>query len=147
MFPTDTKILIVDDSEEFRDLIAIQLSRLGYRNLLQADNGHTGLEMIREYEKKGENIGLILLDWHMPVMNGLNFLIGAKAGKVSRLIPVLVLTAENDVKEVIHAISAGAADYLVKPVENDELLREKMNTIWDRFILPSRSAGAGAKKP
>lgn len=134
MFPTDSKILVVDDSAPARTLIKGLLVRTGYKNVQEAEDGKVALGMVRQNHATGVPFRLIVLDWNMPVMPGIHFLVELKADIKFREVPVLIVTSEKDVKQVVQAISAGAADYVVKPFD-DALLLDKMKAIWKRVSL------------
>lgn len=139
MFPVDTRFLIVDDSPALRNLERGQLSRLGYKDVVEADDGQMALELATEHQSKGRPFGIILLDWNMPVMTGIDFLAKIKADPVLKAIPVLLVTAESDLKQVIQAISTGASDYLVKPFDEYQL-KAKLFSVWDRTDKMKRAS-------
>ena len=131
MFPVDSKILLVDDSTSLRAMVKNQLLGMGYKKIFEAENGSVALEQVKGSLATGSSFNLILCDWNMPVMNGINFLVEIKADIKLRSIPVLIVTAESDVKQVVQAISAGASDYIVKPFD-ENILAEKMKAVWKR---------------
>lgn len=131
MFAADTKFLIVDDSPALRNLERGQLSKLGFKDVVEADDGKMALELAHEHQAKGRPFGVILLDWNMPVMTGIDFLAKVKADEKLKGTPVLLVTAESDLKQVIQAISTGASDYLVKPFDEYQL-KAKLFSVWDR---------------
>lgn len=114
-------ILVVDDSEAIRILVNAFLRDGGYR-VIEAVNGREGLEICYK-----ESIDLVLLDIAMPEMDG--FSLCAKLQGDTRLqsIPILMLSARQDVESKMRAFELGAVDYLVKPISRDELLA-RVNT-------------------
>jgi len=131
MFPKSSRVLVVDDSMAMRTLTAEQLKSLGYKNVEEAENGKVAMEIIKTQQSNGVTFDLIILDWNMPVMNGIDFLYEMKLDSKIRKSPVLVITAEGDVKQVTQAISAGASEYIVKPFD-ETILNEKMKAIWEK---------------
>ncbi|NDD13611.1 MAG: response regulator, partial [Betaproteobacteria bacterium] len=113
-FPLDTKILIVDDMERMRSLVREQIRSVGYSNFYEADNGEKALQVLAK-NSSPTPFGLILCDWNMPVMNGLDFLKVLRSHASYRTLPFLMVTAEADRESVLAAIKAGASNYIVKP--------------------------------
>ena len=101
------KILIVDDSTTMRKIIRKNLEGRGYDDIIEAENGQEALDKL-------DGVNLILTDWNMPVMDGLTFVKEAKKGQYSD-IPIIMVTTEGAKSEVVEALKAGVADYIVKP--------------------------------
>ena len=103
------KVLIVDDSQIMRKIITGVLKKLKVNDTIEAINGQEAVEKAGEHE----DIGLILMDWNMPVMNGLDAVrqIRASGNKV----PIVMCTTEAEKERVLEAVKAGTNDYLVKP--------------------------------
>jgi len=112
------KILVIDDEEEVREIIAIHLGGKRYQ-ILEAENGEDAIEILRS-EDHMFNIGLILCDIRMPKVNGMDFL-GFIMSETPD-IPVVVITGYPDNEMETHLIKQGAKDYLIKPVEKKKLL-------------------------
>ncbi len=108
----DKKILIVDDSGSMREILTEILKKGGYTNVMGAANGEDG---IIQFNK--ERPDLVILDIIMPGMNGIEVL--RTIGKVAK---VLVLSAIGQDSIIIDAKKFGALDYLVKPIEENEVL-------------------------
>lgn len=106
------KIMIVDDSITMRRIIINNLQKAGQRDIVEAVDGEEGLERLSALDGK---VDLILLDWNMPNMNGLDFLKAAKANASFQRIPVVMVTTESQREQVITAIEAGASGYIIKP--------------------------------
>jgi len=113
------KILVVDDSQTMRRIIINTLRQIGQNDILEAGDGIEGLAQLHNEP----NIGLILTDWNMPNMNGLEFL--TKVREVNKTIPIVMITTEAEKTNVITAIKAGASNYIVKPF-TPEILKEKL---------------------
>jgi two-component system chemotaxis response regulator CheY len=111
------KILTVDDSRMIRMIIVNTLKSLGYE-ALEAANADKALEVL---QVSSEEIGLILLDWNMPGMNGYDLLKLIKSSETYKHIPVMMVTTEGERKNVIKAIQSGADNYLTKPFTPEDL--------------------------
>jgi CheY-like chemotaxis protein len=112
--PRPRRVLIVEDNEVTRDVIALILESNGYE-VSTADNGRAALERLRG----GDRPGLILLDLMMPVMDGWQFREEQRRDRSLADIPVVVCTAAG---EAVQKDALGAAELLSKPVEADDLL-------------------------
>ncbi|MCD6231061.1 response regulator [Candidatus Aerophobetes bacterium] len=122
---SDLPILIVDNSVIMRMMIKHDLQKLGYDNFIEAENG---VEALKKIEKKEGKISLILLDWKMPEMTGLQFLQKLKSYKKYQDISVIMITAINTRDEVLSALKWGATSYILKPFSRKEL-KEKIDQI------------------
>ena len=114
------KILSVDDSAIARLMIKNGVEAMGYE-LLEASDGQEGLAVLA---KNSQEIALILLDWSMPGMNGLEFLVIVKADVRYRSIPVMVVTTESEKSSIIKAVQLGVVNYLLKPFDQEELKKK-----------------------
>ena len=122
------KILVVDDTEMNRDMMCALLAADGHKASV-AVNGRIGLEML-----KAEPFDLILLDVMMPEMNGYQVLEQMKADANLRAIPVIVLSALDEIGSVVRCIELGAEDYLPKPFD-PILLRARINACLEKKRL------------
>ena len=120
----DLRILSVDDFPTMRRIIKNMLGQLGLRDVHEAEDGAMALSKLR-----GEKFDLVITDWNMPRMNGLELLKAIKADESLKKIPVLMVTAEADKESVIKALKEGASNYIVKPF-NAETLREKLSAVF-----------------
>jgi two-component system, chemotaxis family, chemotaxis protein CheY len=114
------RILLVDDSRAVRLAAGRMVRQLGFE-VLEAEDGQDALRVVREQGP----VDAVLLDWNMPVMDGLSFL---KALRADRSIPqpkVVMCTTENDMQRIIEAIQAGANEYIMKPF-NEDIVRDKL---------------------
>ncbi len=111
------KILTVDDSKLIRKVVTGTVEALGYE-VLAAGHGREALELL---EKHFDEVGLVLLDWNMPVMDGLECLKAIRADDRFRSIPVMMLTTESEGARIATAIRAGASHYLTKPFSPEAL--------------------------
>lgn len=118
------KILFVEDSNLMRRSMVKMANDNGFKTL-EAENGAEALVRIRKY---GTAIDLVVMDWNMPIMDGIEVLEKIKADDAYAGIPVLMATADGVQEDVIKAIQAGAAGYLVKPFTPEKLI-EKISEI------------------
>lgn len=110
------KVLVVDDSAIMRKVIEQILEMLGHE-AVPAANGVEAFDRLKEHD----DVQLILLDWNMPEMNGIEFLRAVKDRPGLSKIPVIMLTTESERRKMIEAIEAGAKHYLTKPFQPETL--------------------------
>lgn len=122
------KILIVDDTPLNVDLLEQALDELGYQTVA-ATNGQEALEQIA-----GAKPDVMLLDIMMPVMDGFEVLSRVKADSATRDLPVIVISAMNDMASIVRGIEMGADDYLPKPFE-PAILRARLSNSLDKKRL------------
>jgi len=111
------KLLIADDSSLIREVTKKAAETLNME-LLEAEDGADALGKLAEFY---EEVGLILLDWNMPIMNGYNVLIEIKKNIHFKKIPVMMITSVDSQSSIIDAYRVGAVDYLLKPFTIEEL--------------------------
>ncbi len=128
MKPEQGRVLVVDDNEMNRDLLARRVRRQGHM-VTVAEDGENALELMRS-----EPFDLVLLDIMMPKMNGYQVLEHLKADPNLRHIPVIVISALDDINSVIECIELGAEDYLPKPF-NAVLLTARISNCLERKWL------------
>jgi sigma-B regulation protein RsbU (phosphoserine phosphatase) len=122
-------LLVVDDNEDNRYTLTRRLTREGYSNLTTATNGREALDLLQ-----AKPFDLILLDIMMPDMNGYEVLERMKAGAELRDIPVIMISALNELDSVVRCIELGAEDYLAKPF-NPTLLRARVGASLEKKRL------------
>jgi two-component system chemotaxis response regulator CheY len=115
------KILVVDDSSTMRRIICNTLATIGQTDVVQAGDGVEALDQLG----KNPDVTLVLSDWNMPNMNGLDFLSKVRETKAKDVLPVVMVTTEAEKSNVVTAIKAGANNYIVKPF-TPEILAEKV---------------------
>lgn len=120
----EKSILIVDDFENMHKLIKSNLVSQGYRKFHFALNGIEALGVCERH-----NIDLIITDWNMPRMDGLELLVAIRKKPATKNIPVLMITAETNDVQVSRAINAGVNEFMVKPFV-PQTLYEKINLIF-----------------
>ena len=120
---TSIKILIVDDFATMRRILKNILKQLGFKNLVEADDGTTAWDVL-----ESQKIDLIISDWNMPKMTGLELLKKVRASSKYKTAPFLMVTAEAQKQNVIEAVQAGVSNYVVKPF-TAEAISDKLKKI------------------
>ena len=120
---TSIKILVVDDFATMRRIMKNILKQLGFTNIIEADDGTTALEAL-----EGTSFDLIISDWNMPKMTGLDLLKSIRATGAHKNVPFLMVTAEAQKQNVIEAVQAGVSNYVVKPF-TAEAISDKLEKI------------------
>ncbi len=123
----DIKILIVDDFSTMRRIIKNLLRELGFNNTQEADDGLTALPMLQ-----AGDFDLLVTDWNMPGMQGIDLLKAVRADAKLATMPVLMVTAEQKKEQIIEAAKAGVNGYIVKPF-TAATLKEKLEKIFERM--------------
>jgi two-component system, chemotaxis family, chemotaxis protein CheY len=117
------RALVIDDSRTVRLIIGEILRELGIE-VHEAKNGLEALELV----KNGPEFDLLLVDWNMPEMNGLDFIKAVRADHAYDAVRILMVTSEAQGEQVMQALGAGANEYLMKPF-NKEVLVAKLNLL------------------
>lgn len=107
---TDMQILIVDDFSTMRRIVRNLLNELGFQNTTEADDGSTAIPVL-----ESKHIDLVVLDWNMPKMPGIELLKWIRANEKLAKLPVLMVTAEAKREQIVEAAEAGVNGYVVKP--------------------------------
>lgn len=117
------KVLVVDDSAVMRQIIKKNLKELGFSDLTEAEDGAAGLKAAGE-----GGFDLIVSDWNMPNMTGLEFLKAVRADGNLKGVSFIMVTSEADKEKIMEAVQAGVNQYIVKPF-NAVQLEEKIKAI------------------
>jgi len=117
------KVLIVDDFATMRRILRNILKQIGFTNITEADNGKNALR-----ELKKEKFDLILCDWNMPEMPGIELLNAVRSDDALKHIPFVMVTAEAQKENIIEAVKAKVSSYIVKPF-TAEIVSEKLKKI------------------
>lgn len=120
-------ILIVDDYKTMLRIVENLLKQLGFKNIHQATDGSMALRMLRE-----NTFGLVISDWNMEPMTGLQLLKEVRADNKLKGTPFIMVTAESKVENVAAAKEAGVNNYIVKPF-NAETLKQKIVSVIGNF--------------
>lgn len=110
------RVLVVDDFSTMRKIIKNVLKQINIENVLEAENGKHALEML-----KREQVDLIISDWIMPEMMGIDFLKACKSDETIKNIPFIMVTAEAQKGSIMEAIKSGVDNYIVKPFTPEKL--------------------------
>lgn len=121
-------ILIVDDFQSMRRMLADILRAAGFKNLFYADGGKQAWERLKE-----GNIDLVLLDWNMPEVTGLELLKAMRKTKHFKDTPVLMVTAEAEQGHVVEAIQSGVDSYIVKPYTPNTVYKKLEEVLKDKL--------------
>lgn len=127
MVNKDMNILIVDDFKTMLTIIDGVLKQLGFKNIDQASSGQHALEKI-----KNTKYSLILSDWNMEPMNGLELLKEVRKNSETKAIPMILITAESKPENIIAAKREGVSNYIVKPFTANTL-KEKLVAVLGNF--------------
>ena len=120
------KFLVVDDSSTMRRIIKNTLVKLGYSEVVEAENGKEGLDRLNE-----GGFNMVVTDWNMPVMDGLSFVKNIRSGPYAN-IPILMVTTMAAKDDVIMALKSGVNNYVIKPM-TPETLKEKIESIFAKM--------------
>jgi two-component system chemotaxis response regulator CheY len=117
------KFLVVDDFSTMRRIVKNLLQELGYSDITEADDGNTALPLL-----KAGSFDILITDWNMPGMAGLDLLKAVRADEKLSKMPVLMLTAEAKREQIVEAAQAGVSGYVIKPF-TAITLKEKLDKI------------------
>ena len=129
MFPKETKILIVDDMMTMRKLVRKTLTDNGYANITEADDGDHAWPEIEKALMIGQPFQLVISDWNMPRLSGIELLKKMRIKDETRPVPMILLTAEAEKHQVLEAVKAGVSAYITKPFTPATLI-EKLGAVW-----------------
>ncbi|MFA6629028.1 MAG: chemotaxis response regulator CheY [Sulfuricurvum sp.] len=118
------KLLVVDDSSTMRRIIKNTLSRLGYEDVLEGEDGIQGWSIL----DTNPDMGMLITDWNMPEMNGLELVQKVRSDSRFTDLPIIMVTTEGGKAEVITALKAGVNNYIVKPF-TPQVLKDKLSAV------------------
>ena len=110
------KILVVDDSSTMRRIIINTLNKIGYSDYAEAANGREGVE-----KRAAVPIDMIITDWNMPEMSGVDFIRAVRANDQTKHLPVIMVTTNAAQEDIVQALDAGVNNYVVKPFTPDTI--------------------------
>lgn len=119
-------VLVVDDFATMRRILRDVLKEIGFTKIVEADDGSTALAVL----KKGK-VDLIVSDWNMPEVTGLELLKAVRGDESMKNVPFLMVTAEGQKDSVVQAVQAGVDNYVVKPFTADTI-KEKLEQIFNK---------------
>ena len=118
---SELRFLVVDDFSTMRRIVKNLLQELGYNDITEADDGNTALPLL-----KAGAFDVLITDWNMPGMPGIDLLKAVRADAKLAKLPVLMLTAEAKREQIVEAVQAGASGYVIKPF-TAVTLKEKLD--------------------
>ena len=131
MFPTDCKIMIVDDSTFARTMLKTSLKELRYWKILEAKDVKEAQQLFAEDEQQKDSVQLLISDLHMPNNSGLDLLRWLRAQEKLKTLPVIILTSSQEKTEILEAGKLGVSHYMIKPFDG-ATLKEKMSSTWQK---------------
>jgi two-component system, chemotaxis family, chemotaxis protein CheY len=131
MFPKDTNILVVDDMSTMRKLVAKTLKDLGFTVITDAVDGEDAWKKIQDASTAKKPFQLILSDWNMPKMKGIDLLAKVRGTSTIASTAFILLTAEAEKDQVAIALQAGVNGYLLKPFTKEQL-SEVLTTVFGK---------------
>lgn len=131
MFPNECRVLVVDDMAAMRLRVTNQLTTIGFKQIEQAGNGQEAFDLMMKRKEENNPFQLVISDWNMPVLAGIDLLQKVRAVEEFKSLPFLMVTAEGEKEQVIRAIKTGVSDYLIKPV-NIDALHQKLIAVWKK---------------
>jgi len=118
------KVLIVDDFATMRRILKNIMKQIGFSDITEADNGKNALKVI-----KSQTIDLVLCDWNMPEMPGIEVLNAVRADSDLKDTPFIMVTAEAQKENILEAVKSGVSSYIVKPF-TAETVEEKLQKVF-----------------
>ena len=109
--------MVIDDSRAMRAILARMLRALGF-DVVEAANGQEALDRLKHLR---ELPVVALVDWNMPVMNGLDFVMSVRSREEWRNIALMMVTTESEYSQIVRALAAGAHEYVIKPFTEDAI--------------------------
>lgn len=119
-------ILVVDDLPSARKVVTRLMQKLGFTKIFESSDGTSALETLRK-----ESIGLVISDWEMPSMSGLDFLRRVRSDPALEKIPFVIVTSHSERDDVVTALKFGASEYVLKPFSM-ETLQLKLSSVFER---------------
>ena len=117
-------VLIVDDFATMRRIIKNVLKQIGFTNISEADDGKSAFKVLKD-----ETFDLVLCDWNMPEMSGIELLEKVKSDDQLKDLPFVLVTAETQKDNIMVAVKAGVSNYIVKPF-TAEIVEEKLTKVF-----------------
>jgi two-component system chemotaxis response regulator CheY len=115
------KFLVVDDSATMRRIVVNSLQRIGFTEIVEAENGADALEKVNATD-------FVITDWNMPKLNGADLTRAVRGHDATKRLPILMVTARSVREDIVMALDAGVDSYIVKPF-TPRVLREKIDAV------------------
>jgi two-component system chemotaxis response regulator CheY len=116
------KCLVVDDSATMRRIVVNALKTIGWHDIVEAGDGQEALS------KCDGSIELVITDWNMPVMGGLDMVRALRANPATAKLPILMVTTRSVKEDILQAVEAGVNGYVLKPF-TPQVLKEKIDQV------------------
>ncbi|MFP5519518.1 MAG: response regulator [Bdellovibrionia bacterium] len=133
MFPLESKVLVVDDMSSIRGLVRNHLRTMGFKDLSEAEDGEEALKLILKAIGDGVPFDLVISDWNMPKMKGLELLKQVRANPATQQLPFLLLTSESERDQVTEAVLSGVSQYIVKPFSG-KIFEDKLKAAYAKHF-------------
>ncbi len=117
------KVLVVDDSPTMRRMVKNVLAKLGYSDVLEAEDGMQALKMLEEH-----SVEFLIIDWNMPGVSGIEIIHWLRRQEAYRSLPVLMISIRNNREDIMQAAQAQVSGYLLKPF-SPATLQQKIEQI------------------
>lgn len=117
------RFLVVDDSSTMRRIIINTLNKLGYADVIEASNGREGIDRLA-----ANPVDMIITDWNMPEVSGIEFVRAVRSNEKTRQVPVLMVTTNAAKDDIVEALRTGVSNYVVKPFTPDTM-KEKLESL------------------
>lgn len=114
------RAIVIDDSRAMRMILRRIAGQLGFE-VTEAGNGQEALDQLEELIKEATVPELALIDWNMPIMNGLEFVTAVRDDPRFRAMTLMMVTTESEQSQIVRALAAGAHEYVVKPFTPDAI--------------------------
>jgi two-component system, chemotaxis family, chemotaxis protein CheY len=118
------RAMVVDDSRAIRMILSKTLGSLGFE-VSQASNGREALERMVDVHDSDTPLSVVLVDWNMPEMNGLEFVQSVRARPEYEAVKLMMVTTETQIEQMTRALDAGANEYVMKPF-TEEVISDKL---------------------
>lgn len=125
MFDAKTKVLVIDDMMTMRKIVSKTCKDVGFENVVEAADGKLAWDILKA---PGANVGLVISDWNMPNMTGVELLRLVRGDAALASLPFVMVTAESEAHQVAEALKAGVDNYIVKPFTPDTLKAKLADT-------------------
>jgi len=118
-----SKAMVVDDSRAVRLILRRTLEKYGYQ-VYEAGHGKEALAVLEQHP----DVGLMLVDWNMPEMNGLELIRAVRADPERARMVLMMVTTETEIEQMVRALAAGADEYVMKPF-TEEIITDKLRLL------------------
>lgn len=118
------QVLVIDDSATMRKIIKDSLSKIGNFEIVESENCDDGLQQLAN-----TSVNLILVDWNMPGMSGIDFTKAVRSNPALAKIPIIMITSNAEKQHVLSAVTAGVNDYIMKPFTVDVFAQKISNVV------------------